>query len=230
MFDNVDWVQVAIFAVPVLVAITLHEAAHGFVALHFGDDTAFRAGRVTLNPLKHVDLFGTIILPLFLYLTAGFVFGYAKPVPVNFGALRNPKTSMIWVAGAGPGMNVLIALVSALLLLVFGLAGIVPGWLGSMLLISILMNFALAIFNMIPIPPLDGSKCLAGLLPDALAIPFLRLGRFGFLILIGIIILLPLLLQKMGSSFSLFGSVVWQPAAWLTEHLLTALSINTGAL
>lgn len=225
MFENVNWVQVAIFAIPVIVAITLHEAAHGFVALHFGDDTAKRAGRVTLNPLKHIDPVGTVILPLLLYITAGFIFGYAKPVPVNFSALRNPKISMIWVAGAGPGMNVLLALISALLLYVFGNIGGSPDWVGQTLIISILMNFALAIFNMVPIPPLDGSKCLAGLLPDALAVPYLRLGRFGFLILIGIIILLPLLLQKLGSSFSLFGTVVWEPAAYLTQRLLAAIGM-----
>src|SRR5580698_1204004 len=109
--------KIAIYAVPVIVAITLHEAAHGFVARHFGDDTAAKAGRVTLNPFKHIDPFGTIILPAFLLLSkAGFVFGYAKPVPVNFAALRHPKRDMIWVAAAGPGMNILLAVVSAALL------------------------------------------------------------------------------------------------------------------
>src|SRR5947209_8629412 len=109
--------EIALVAIPVIIAITLHEAAHGYVARHFGDDTAERAGRISLNPLKHVDLFGTILLPALLLLShAGFLFGYAKPVPVNFAALRHPKRDMIWVAAAGPGMNILIALVSALLL------------------------------------------------------------------------------------------------------------------
>ena len=109
--------NIVLYAVPVIIAITLHEAAHGFVARHFGDDTAAKAGRVTLNPLKHIDPFGTIILPAFLLLSkTGFVFGYAKPVPVNFGALRHPKRDMIWVAGAGPAMNILLAIVSVALL------------------------------------------------------------------------------------------------------------------
>jgi Zn-dependent protease len=224
--DKIDWVQIAIFAVPVLIAITLHEAAHGFVALHYGDDTAKRAGRVTLNPLKHIDLFGTIILPLLLYITAGFVFGYAKPVPVNFSALKHPKRDMIWVAAAGPGMNVFLACVSGLLIWIFALTGGGAQWVGQMLLVSILMNFALALFNMLPIPPLDGSKVLAGLLPDALAIPYLRLGRFGFIILIGLIILLPLLGRQMGQTLDLFGTVVWRPAAYLTQTFLSALGLR----
>lgn len=223
--DNIDWVQIAIFAVPVLIAITLHEAAHGFVALHYGDDTAKRAGRVTLNPIKHIDLFGTILLPLLLYITAGFVFGYAKPVPVNFGRLRNAKTSMIWVAAAGPGMNVLIALASGLMIYGLAVAGVEAQWVGRLFLVSILMNFALAIFNMLPFPPLDGSKVLAGLLPDALAIPYLRLGRFGFIILIALIVLLPMIGRETGHTFDLFGTIVWQPAAYLTQTFLRALNL-----
>src|SRR6185312_3537329 len=139
--------RILIYAIPVIIAITLHEAAHGFVARHFGDDTAAQAGRVTLNPLKHIDLFGTIILPAFLILSkAGFVFGYAKPVPVNFSALHHPKRDMIWVAAAGPGMNILLAAVSVVLLLAAQRSSLaMPIWLGTALTYSIEINLVLAV-------------------------------------------------------------------------------------
>ena len=184
---------VAIVAVPVIVAITLHEAAHGFVARHFGDDTAARAGRVTLNPFKHVDLFGTILLPAFLLLTkAGFLFGWAKPVPVNFGALRHPKRDMIWVAGAGPAMNLLLALISVSLLYLVSRSG-GASWLGAMLATSVEINLVLAVLNILPIPPLDGSKVAAGLLPPKLALPFWRLSRFGMLFVVVLFLAAPFL-------------------------------------
>src|SRR5690242_8138917 len=164
--------RIAIYAIPVIIAITLHEAAHGYVARHFGDDTAEKAGRITLNPLKHVDLLGTILLPAFLILTrAGFVFGYAKPVPVNFAALGRPKRDMIWVAAAGPAMNVLLAVLSfALLALALRLGGALPDWLPALLWSSVDINLVLAVFNFWPIPPLDGSKVAIGLLPPPLAL------------------------------------------------------------
>jgi Zn-dependent protease len=225
--ENIDWVQIAIFAVPVIIAITLHEAAHGFVSLRCGDDTALRAGRVTLNPLKHIDPLGTIILPILLYVTAGFIFGYAKPVPVNFAALRRPKLDMILVAGAGPGMNVLLAVISGFVGLVAAAASEgLPPWLGQAIVISILMNFALAIFNMLPIPPLDGSKVLAGMLPDALAIPYLKLGAFGFIFLLAIILLAPIVISKLGYNFDIFGTLVWQPAAYLTQELMQEFGLR----
>jgi Zn-dependent protease len=226
---NINWVDIAIFAVPVIIAITLHEAAHGFVSLRCGDDTALRAGRVTLNPLKHIDPLGTIILPVLLYVTAGFIFGYAKPVPVNFGALRRPKLDMALVAGAGPGMNVLLAAISGVLLTVFAAAGGGAEWLGKMLFISILMNFALAIFNMLPVPPLDGSKVLAGMLPDFLAVPYLRLGALGFVFLLAVILLAPLVITQLGYDFNIFKTVVWDPAAYLTRALLEALGFRAPA-
>jgi Zn-dependent protease len=226
--QNIDWVQIAIFAVPVIIAITLHEAAHGFVSLRCGDDTALRAGRVTLNPLKHIDPLGTIILPLLLYITAGFVFGYAKPVPVNFGALRHPKRDMILVAGAGPGMNVLLAVISGLLAFVFAATGGSAQWLSQMIFISILMNFALAIFNMLPLPPLDGSKVLAGFLPDALAIPYLKLGAIGFVVLLAIILIAPFVISRLGYDFNIFKVIVWDPAYYLTRTLLELLGLRVG--
>src|SRR5262252_2751467 len=159
--------QILLFAVPVVLGITLHEAAHGYVALHFGDTTARDAGRVTLNPLKHVDPFGTIILPILLLWSSGgsLAFGYAKPVPVKFGELRNPRWHMIWVAIAGPAMNLLLAIASVLLLrLALSLGGVLAaGGAGSEFLLNLLvrsaqLNVILAIFNMLPLPPLDGSK------------------------------------------------------------------------
>ena len=142
--------NIAIYAIPVIIAITLHEAAHGFVARYFGDDTAAKAGRVTLNPLKHIDPFGTIILPALLLLSkAGFVFGYAKPVPVNFGALGRPKRDMIWVAVAGPAMNILLAITSvAILGLIVNFAGASPSWLLALLWSSVEINLVLAVLNL----------------------------------------------------------------------------------
>src|SRR5579872_6962274 len=137
--------SIAIYADPIIIAITLHEAAHGYAARYFGDDTAAKAGRITLNPLKHVDLFGTILLPAFLLLSkAGFIFGYAKPVPVDFSALRHPKRDMIWVSAAGPGMNILLALLSmALLGLVLRFGSALPQWLPALLWSSVDINLVL---------------------------------------------------------------------------------------
>ncbi|HTC84416.1 MAG TPA: site-2 protease family protein, partial [Rhizomicrobium sp.] len=185
---------IAISAIPIIIAITLHEAAHGYAARHFGDDTAAKAGRITLNPLKHIDLFGTILLPAFLLLSkAGFIFGYAKPVPVDFAALRHPKRDMIWVSAAGPGMNILLALLSALLLgLALRLGGTLPAWVPALLWSSVDINLVLAVLNLWPIPPLDGSKIAVGLLPPALALPLWRASRFGMLFLLAIFFIAPL--------------------------------------
>ena len=186
--------RIAIYAIPVIVAITLHEAAHGYVARHYGDDTAEKAGRVTLNPLKHIDLFGTILLPAFLLFTkAGFLFGWAKPVPVNFSALRHPKRDMIWVAAAGPAMNILLALLSAIGLAVLLFTGKgAPGWLPALLWSSVEINLVLAVLNLWPIPPLDGSKIAVGLLPPALAVPLWRASRYGMVFLAGHLTFTPL--------------------------------------
>ena len=214
--------QIALFAIPVILAVTLHEAAHGYVALRFGDDTAKRAGRLTLNPFNHIDPFGTVILPLLLVLSnAGFVFGYAKPVPVNFGALRNPRWNMIWVAAAGPGMNIALAILSAGLLRTLPLFGAELGsFIGNMLLISIQLNLVLAIFNMLPLPPLDGSKVLAPLLPGFLARPYLDFGRYGMAVLLLLLVVLPLISARTGLGLNIFGPLVQQPAEFLMRSLL----------
>ena len=213
-------------AIPVIVAITFHEAAHGYVALHFGDSTAKDAGRVTLNPLKHVDPFGTILLPAMLYFTAGFLFGYAKPVPVKFGQLRNPRWDMIWVAIAGPAMNILLAIISGILLLTLTGGPGDDSPLAQVLSTSLYLNAVLAVFNMLPLPPLDGSKVLAPLLPITLAQPYLALERFGMLILILLVFVAPMLAQRNGIDFDVMGPLVLGPAQEIVVAILRVLGAD----
>jgi Zn-dependent protease len=179
---------IALAAIPVILAITLHEAAHGYVARQFGDSTAWMLGRVTLNPLKHIDPIGTVVVPLAILLLSGggFLFGWAKPVPVNFGNLRHPKRDMLWVAAAGPGVNFAMALAWAL---IFGLGS---GVLASdgvkyMSLIGVGINVSLMVLNLLPILPLDGGRIAVSLLPHSLALPFARTERFGFFIVIALL-------------------------------------------
>jgi Zn-dependent protease len=165
----------------IILAITFHEAAHAFVARFLGDDTASRLGRVSLNPFKHIDPVGTILLPgLLLLAQSPFVFGYAKPVPVKFAALRNPRRDMVWVAAAGPAMNITLATLAAL---AFHLVGFLSAdsahWVAENLKNALIINVVLAIFNLFPLPPLDGGRIAVGLLPDALAIPLVaRFNQF----------------------------------------------------
>jgi Zn-dependent protease len=214
--------DVSVWTIPVVLAITCHEAAHGFVAHHFGDDTAWRLGRVTLNPLKHIDPFGTIILPaLFILSGSPIKFGYAKPVPVNFGALHNPKRDMIWVAAAGPATNILMALAAGfakhgLSLLPAGL----DEWVGDNLDNMIVINVILAVFNMIPLPPLDGGRVAVGLLPRPLAIPFARLERFGMLILITVALIVP---YATNGRVNLIASLITRPVI-IVYRLVLALT------
>ena len=181
---------VALYALPVLFAITVHEAAHGYAARHFGDNTAYLQGRMTLNPLKHIDPIGTIAMPLLLYFaTSGaFLFGYAKPVPVNFGALRNPKRDMIWVALAGPASNFAQAIFWALMLVVLTGMGVEEPFFVKMAQAGILVNLVMWAFNLFPLPPLDGGRILVGLLPWKQAQWVSRLEPWGFFIVMGLVI------------------------------------------
>jgi Zn-dependent protease len=225
---NADTVlSILAWALPVIIAITFHEASHGYVARHFGDDTAWRLGRVTLNPLNHVDPFGTIILPAMLILAKGPVFGYAKPVPVNFSNLRNPRQDMVWVAAAGPAMNLCLAIVSALLI---HFVTIVPAsarlWYVEMLDNSIVVNLVLAVFNMLPLPPLDGGRVAVGLLPDALAFPLARLERHGMIILIVLIFLVPFIAGQLGYHFSAFAWLLEPIVVWLYDLILSIAGVT----
>lgn len=183
--------QILTYGIPIILAITLHEAAHGYVSLHFGDDTAKRLGRVSLNPLRHIDLIGTILVPGFLLLIGSpILFGYAKPVPINFSRLNNPRRDSIYVAAAGPLMNILLAFISALLihLVVFFPHGM-EVFLIKMLEVSVFVNALLAIFNLLPILPLDGGRIVAGLLPERIAASYSRLEPYGLVILIGLLVI-----------------------------------------
>jgi len=181
---------VALYALPVLFAITIHEAAHGYAARHFGDNTAYALGRITLNPLKHIDPIGTILMPLMLYFaTSGaFLFGYAKPVPVRFGNLRNPKRDMVWVALAGPGANFIQALLWGVLFFVLRGVGVTEPFFLKMAQGGMLVNVVMFAFNLFPLPPLDGGRILVGLLPYKQAELVSRVEPWGFFIVMALVL------------------------------------------
>jgi Zn-dependent protease len=180
--------KIAIYAIPVIFAITVHEAAHGYAAKYFGDLTADKAGRITLNPLKHIDLVGTILLPAMSIFLGGILFGYAKPVPVNFGRLKNPKKDMLWVAAAGPAANLVMAI---FWILVLKFAAAMPESLIMPLTLmceaGIGINIVLMVLNLLPLPPLDGGRIAVSLLPRDLAMKFAKIEKYGFFILIGLL-------------------------------------------
>lgn len=205
--------NITVMAIPLLFAITLHEAAHGWAAWKLGDNTAKMMGRVSFNPLVHIDPFGTVLLPaLLIFSGSGFLFGYAKPVPVNFRALNNPRRDMVLVALAGPGANILLIIAAALLM---NFSEYVPGiaaeWVGRNLFYMVFINAILAVFNMLPIPPLDGGRVAVGLLPNFLARPLSRLEPYGMLIIIMMIFIIPVGGSYLGLNLNIFQYIIFPP-------------------
>jgi Zn-dependent protease len=214
--------SLAVYALPVLFAITVHEAAHGYAARYFGDNTAWKMGRVTLNPASHIDPIGTIVLPLVMYLASagGMLFGYAKPVPVRFGNLRNPKRDMIWVALAGPASNLVQALLWGALYYSMQALGVNEVFFYGMCKAGVSMNIGLCVLNLFPLPPLDGGRILTGLLPMRQAIAFSRIEPYGFFIVLGLIylrILDSLWMQPLSALMHFFLNLVLSPLAALAR-------------
>jgi len=219
---NITLYDVSVWVLPLVIAITFHEAAHGFVAHRLGDNTAFDLGRVSFNPLRHIDPFGTLMMPAILLMAhSPFLFGYAKPVPVNFRALRSPRIDMVWVALAGPATNIALALLAAA---AFHVVDFMPAnaaqWLTDNLKNAVVINVILAIFNMLPIPPLDGGRVAVGLLPRMLAVPLSRLEPFGMLILIGILILLPLTGSQFGLNLDVISAILRTSTGFVIQLIL----------
>jgi len=179
--------NIAVYALPVLFAITLHEAAHAYAARYFGDNTAYEQGRMTLNPLSHIDVFGTIVIPVLLYVTSGFVFGYAKPVPVQFGNLRNPKRDMAWVALAGPLANFIMALLWLIFAIVLVATNVGEEFPHKVAQAGVVTNLLIFAFNLFPLPPLDGGRVVTSMLPHRLAFKFAKIEPYGFFILLALL-------------------------------------------
>lgn len=232
-------ISTLIIATPIIIAITFHEAAHGYIALRHGDDTALRLGRISLNPIKHIDVFGTIILPAILLISnSPFLFGWAKPVPVNFRNLDNPKVDMIWVAIAGPATNMLLAVCSAFLIrlvMIFSHTetesfvstistspelGFFSLAMLQGLQYSVKLNLVLALFNMIPLPPLDGGRVAVGLLPKKLARWLAGLERYGMFILVLLIFIVPIVTSYMGTPFNPISKFIMPPVESISHFLL----------
>lgn len=220
MPDNLLW-SVGTWIIPLVIAIVFHEVSHGWVANMLGDPTAKLRGRLTFNPIKHVDPFGTVLLPMVLAVSGAPIFGWAKPVPVIMGRLRNPRSGMVLVALAGPGMNLLLALVAAVLIALLVAAapqGMFWVFIGQNLLNFMAINIFLAIFNMIPLPPFDGGHVTEGLLPPRIAVHYAKLKRYGLLLLVILLLVIPLLFPDA----NIIGRIIGPPAQWLMRLLLPA--------
>jgi Zn-dependent protease len=208
--------SITVWILPVLLAVTLHEAAHGYAALALGDDTARRMGRLSLNPVRHIDPFGTIILPALMLVLGGVVFGWAKPVPVNFGKLKAQRLGMMAVAAAGPAMNMALALAAAWGLTVLpAIPAYGRDWLVLNLQNALYINVLLAVFNMLPVPPLDGGRVVGGLLPRRLAMRWARLDEIGLLLIVAALFLLPMIGRGLHLNIDIFGWLVNGPVEWL---------------
>jgi len=219
---NITLYDISVWVLPLVIAITFHEAAHGFVAHRLGDNTAYEQGRVSFNPLRHIDPFGTLVMPAILLLShSPFLFGYARPVPVNFRALRNPRIGMVLVALAGPATNIVLALAAAAAFhaLAFAPADVAQ-WLADNLKNALVINVVLAVFNMLPIPPLDGGRVAVGLLPRVLGHPLSRLEPYGMLILIGILILLPLAGSQFGLNLDVISAILRTSIGYVLRLIL----------
>jgi Zn-dependent protease len=216
--DNIAW-NIATWLIPLVIAIVFHEVAHGWVALWLGDPTAKLLRRLSFNPVRHVDPIGTVVLPMVLAVSGAPIFGWAKPVPVIAQRLRNPRFHMVLVALAGPGMNLLLALVAAALialLVAVGVQGIGWAFVGQNLLNFLAINIFLALFNLLPIPPFDGGHVVQGLLPRPVAIQYAKLHRVSLLVLIVLLLVLP----AIDPSYSVVDKIVGPPAEWLIRALL----------
>ena len=212
--------KITVYALPLIFGITLHEAAHAYVAKYFGDKTAYSQGRVSLNPIVHIDLFGTILIPLALFLlNSPFLFGYAKPVPVNFANLRKPKRDMAWVALAGPAANLLMAFLWLLAGMFFLKMGIEDGFFIQMVQAGLSVNLLLFAFNLLPIPPLDGGRILVSLLPHQLAYKFAQIEPYGFFIVMGLMVMKLLHFWMMPIMIG---------AQWLIQLLATPVQLLLG--
>jgi len=215
---------ITIWAIPLIFAVTLHEAAHGYAARACGDDTAERMGRISLNPLRHIDPFGTIILPGLLLAAGGVMFGWAKPVPVNFARLRHPRSGMIIVAAAGPAMNMALAISAVLAVnLIPRVPEAMQAWFVLNLDNAIYFNLLLAIFNMIPVPPLDGGRVLVGILPRHIGWQVAKLEKAGILIILGALFLLPMAGRALGMDLDVFQWLVQGPVDGLGRWLVRIL-------
>ena len=228
-----DWNAIALTAstwvLPVLFAITLHEAAHGWVAWRLGDDTARALGRISLNPLRHIDPIGTVLIPAILLLGSGgrMMFGFAKPVPVDFSRLRKPRRDMVLVAAAGPGSNILLAVTSALLIHISVLFDAdIERWIMHNLVNSVWINLLLAVFNMLPLPPLDGGRIVVGLLPPELARKLVRIERAGMIIILTALFILPWISGKIGFDLNIFPWLVGEPTAYLMDLVFSLTGVR----